>query len=229
MGSETKETPREFLLDCARFYRGLGFFAQHASLTDEALADELERIRREEWEWHLDPDRTEDQLTLASWDKDRVWWEDAYEWLGDLETMYTDALLGWARVSRGAFRPTDIVETWASPDGPVTVEFTMDGVRYRLTPKIEGSPETLDLDVLGPINALIAPSGLRFQEVDTTDQTTCLVAMTPAEREALARRGWPLQDWIPVTPPPPLAPPRRPPPPPPPSGPPRKKGWFSRG
>ena len=227
MGSETTETPRGFLLDCARFYRGLGFFAKHTALTDEQLADELERIRREEWERHLDPNDFMDQFVLASWDKDRVWWEDAYEWLGDLETMYTDALRGWARISRGAFRATDIVETWASPDGPVSVEFTMDDARYRLAPVIEGSPETLDTNLLGPVNALIAPSGLRFVAVDTTDQTTCLVVVTPAEREALARRGWPFEDWVPVGPPPARAPPPgRPPPPPPP--PPRKTGWFSR-
>lgn len=233
MGSETKETPRGFLLDCARFYRGLGFFAKHTALTDEQLADELERIRREEWEWHLDPDRIEDQLTLASWDKDRVWWEDAYEWLGDLETMYTDALRGWARISRGAFRPTDITEAWAGGEGPVTVEFSMDGVRYRLAPKIgEATAESLDTNILAGVNGLIAPSGTRFVAVDTTDQTTCLVVVTPAEREALARRGWPFEDWVPVGPPPPLAPPRRPPPSPPssePPGPAKKRGWFSRG
>ena len=203
MGGDATETPREFLLDCARFYRRLGFFARHAALSDEALADELGRIGRDEWKGALDPAKPMHQIVLASWDKDRVWWEDAYEWLGDLETMLTDALQGWARISRAAFRPTEISESWASPDGPVTVEFAMYGVRYRLTPEAEG--ETLDLNLLGPINALIAPSGTRFVGVDSTDQTSILVAVTPAEQAALARRGWPFQDWIPVTGPPPLA------------------------
>lgn len=222
MGSDTEGTPREFLLECARFYRGLGFFAKHASLSDDGLADELERIRREVWEGDLDPDDSLAEIVLASWDKDRVWWEDAYEWLGDLETMYTDALQGWARISRGAFRPTDIVETSAGPDGPVTVEFTMDGVRYRLSPEEEG--ETLDVNLLGPINALIAPSGLRFVQVDSTDQTCILVAVTPAEKAALAVRGWTFPYEFPVTGPPPRATPTRPPSPPQPA----KKGWFSR-
>jgi len=222
MGRETTETPREFLLDCARFYRSFGFFAQHAALTDEQLADELDRIRQEEWEWHLDPNTPMDQVILAGWDKDRVWWEDAYEWLGDVETMYRDALQGWARISRGAFRPTEIVETWSGPDGPVTVDFTMDGRRYRLSP--EASGETLDTNILGAINGLIVPSGLRFVAVNTTDQTTRLVVVTPAEQDALARRGWPFEDWVPVGPPPPLAPPG----PPAPSQPSKKSGWFSR-
>lgn len=217
---EPQETPRAFLLDCARFYRGLGFFAKHASLTDEQLADELERIRREEWERHLDPSRIMDQMVLASWDKDRVWWEDAYEWLGDLDTMYTDALQGWARISRGAFRPTDIAETWEGDEGPVTVDFTMDGSRYRFNPEFSG--ETLDVMILGPINGLIAASGYRFVGVDSTDQTSYLVVLTPAEQKALAVRGWPIQDWVPIMPPPTPASPKGTPPAP------AKKSWFGR-
>ncbi len=225
-------TPREFLLDCARFYRGLGFFATHANLADEALADELERIRRDEWQRDLEPGDVMDELVLAHWDEDRVWWEDAYEWLGDLDTMYTECLRGWARISRGTFRPTDIVETWTSTRGPVTVDFTMDGLRYRFAPVIDASVETVDTNLLGPINGLIAPSGLRFTAVDTTDQTSYLIVVSQAEREALARRGWPFQDWVPVAPPP-----RGFPPPPPrtaapraapPAPPPKKKGWFSK-
>jgi hypothetical protein len=226
LGSETKETPRKFLLDCARFYRGLGFFAKHASLSDEELADELDRIRQEDWEYHLDPNNRMDEMVLASWDEDRVWWEDAYEWLGELGTMYTDALQGWARISRGAFRPTDIVETWASPDGPVDVEFAMDGVRYRFAPAIEGSPETLDTNLLGALNALIAPTNLHFEAVDTTDQTAYLVVVTAEERAALARRGWPFQDWIPAGPVPPKAPTRTPPARP--VEPEKRRAWFSR-
>jgi hypothetical protein len=222
VGSEISETPREFLLDCARFYRGLGFFAKHASLSDEALADELERIRRDEWESHLDAKAIMDQLVLANWDKDRVWWEDAYEWLGDVGTMYADALRGWAQISRGTLRPSDIEESWETPDGPVRLDFSQDGKRYRLAPEAAG--ETLDINMLGPINALIAPSGMRFETVDTTDQTTYLLVVTPSEKSALAARGWPFEEWIPVTPPPPPAQAghaARP-------DPSTKKRWFSR-
>lgn len=191
------QSRRQHLLDCARFYRSLGFFAEQAALPDESLADVLDRTWRDAWERDFDSRTVMDELLLAHLDKDRVWWEDAFEWLGDVETMYADALQGWGRISRGAFRPTDVSESWETPDGPVTVDVTIGGQRFRFHPEAAG--ETLDLNLLGPINALIAPSGMRFETVDMTDQTSYLVVLSAAEKEILRKRGWPFEDWIPTS------------------------------
>ena len=196
-------TEEAFVLDVVHFLRGLGFFAGLAGRSDEDAAAALWAEHREKWEGHLRPIDRLSEMVIGSWDEDRVWWEDV-EWMGDLETMYPDVLQGWARISRGAFRPTDIVQSCEDPEGPVTVEFTAGGQRHRLVSESFG--DWIDSSILDYVKRLVAPSGLELADVDTTDQTAFLVAVTPAEKARFSSRGWRFPE---PAPPPPPKPERR--------------------
>lgn len=104
------------------------------------------------------------------------------------EDVYVTTLEEWAAISKGAFEPADIHETWDGGEGPVTVTFTLDGEHVELRP--EYLEDWIDPRILTPINERIADSGRRFELFQAFDQSAFVMALTDAERNALQARGW---------------------------------------
>jgi hypothetical protein len=128
------------------------------------------------------------ELLAAAEDTARVWWRDLEADVADGNGVYAATLEEWAAISDGAFAPSAVEEAWASDEGPVTIDFELDGTRLRLEPAY--AEDWVDARIATPINELIAASGRRFEFVKAFDQTAFVMALTVAERDALEARGW---------------------------------------
>jgi hypothetical protein len=102
--------------------------------------------------------------------------------------VYAQSIAEWSEISKDAFRPTDIKETWASETGPVTVTFRLDGSTKTLSPGY--FEDWIDPGILAAIDGLIADSGRRFELYKSFDQTAFVMALSTDERRALEARGW---------------------------------------
>lgn len=210
---------RAWLIDSIRYFRELGFFAPFRELSDERLADQLcaasgWELPEEDAALPTDEEESDDpdeelvrwlnrprpdvkDLALLSLDASRLWWEDGERDIAPGYEEYTRVIAAWGRISRGAFRPTDIREVWDKPDQwpdcKVEVAFSLNGLPRVLRPW--DGYGWLDFGLLNDINALIAPCGCQFEMWDTGDQTTCLVVLTAEEKQRLiTEREWQFEE-----------------------------------
>lgn len=188
----TALTPEEWSLVSAKFYRDMGFFDEYASLSDNELAAELQQMTKAECGEGFNPADVFSDLLLLSWDKNRVWWDDTEADVYKGNNVYVETLEEWARISRGAFLPENITETWESEQGPVWVDFTLDGTHHRLQPQYNG--DWLDISIIDDINRLIRKTDYRFEVYEAFDQTAFVVVLTQGEKlELEQKRGWRFQ------------------------------------
>jgi hypothetical protein len=94
---------------------------------------------------------------MLALDEERVWQGDPECDVSEESHAYAETLQEWSRISRGIFEPEGIEEVWESDKGPIAVHVTLGGTRHTLRP--EWNNDWLDLNILAPINALIAKSG----------------------------------------------------------------------
>jgi hypothetical protein len=167
--------------------RAAGVFADRTTLTDEQLAADLEAAIVAMW-GDVPPDDGSLELLVAEQDPTRVWWRDLEADVGAGGGVYAATLAEWAAISAGAFTPTEITETWASEEGPVSVSFESGGSTHVLEP--EYLEDWIDPRILEPINQLIAPSGRQFRMVKAFDQSAFVMALTEEERSVLEAGGW---------------------------------------
>ena len=102
-------------------------------------------------------------------------------------------------ISRGAFSPDNIEETWESEKGPIWVSFTLNGTQHRIHPEyLNPGPDFIDVSILRDINRLIVGTGYQFEVQDALDedQAAFIVVLTADEKEKLEReRGWRFVRW----------------------------------
>lgn len=193
---------QEWILRALDAYRNLGFFAQYQGLPIAEVLKKIDEQEREEWQswgmkteyvpgaWQNDiPQRgtPEDDLYILRYDRNRTWWDDTEMDVGAGNKIYEETLKEWARISRGAFNPQNINETWKSESGPIQVSFTLDGARHEFHPVYQG--DWLDLTILEDVNALIVSTGYRFETYFPFDQSACIVVFTEQERDQMVRAG----------------------------------------
>jgi hypothetical protein len=178
----------ETTVDRVAGLRKLDFFASHTE-TDAALAATIDDQSIAEFGTKPDPDNPVSDLVVAGVDDERVWWGDLEADVDPTNKVYETTLEAWAGISRGAFAPSGITETWASSQGPVTVSFTLNGKPETLNPAY--LDDWIDPTIITRINELIASSGKQFELYRAFDQTLFLTALTAEEKRALERdRGW---------------------------------------
>ena len=168
--------------------RGLGLFAGRATLSDAALVEAVRTEIEAVWGSDVEVDDPFMELLVAERDTDRVWWHDLEADVVDENQVYVSTIEDWAAISVGAFKPTDVSETWDSAAGPITVAFTLGGQAREFHPAY--LEDWIDPTIVGPINDLIATSGRRLEIVKAFDQTAFVMALTKAERAGLESRGW---------------------------------------
>lgn len=129
-------------------------------------------------------------LLLLSADTNRVWWHDR-ECVIQGMNGYVQTLLEWSAISRGAFQPVDLAETWWDDIGPVTIDLVLNGERHVFT-HANGFDRMLDTTGLRNfINPLIRDSGYQFEICAVRDDPNVVVVLTPAEKLRLeTSRGW---------------------------------------
>jgi hypothetical protein len=193
------------------YFRCLGFFADLMDRSDPDVLAEIARryVEAEELPytkkgklpppWEIEVERPFADLRLLQYDYHRVWWEDT-ECVYPPEVLaYQDAVIRWGEISRGAFRPVDVRESWGgtdeSPEAPTVFILTETGT-LTLTPV--ACNDWFDLTALVPINRYLdpGPGDIRLELYEPFDQTAFVVALTPHEREELRQtRGWSFHQW----------------------------------
>lgn len=168
--------------------RKLGLFADRGDASDSALAAEISAGLADEWGSEAEVPKGLIDLAIAAQDHTRVWWRDLEADVVKGGDVYAQTIAEWSEISKGAFRPTDITETWASESGPVTVAFRLDGSTKTLSPGY--FEDWIDPGILAAIDGMIAESGRRFELYKAFDQTAFVIALTTDERHALEARGW---------------------------------------
>jgi hypothetical protein len=173
------------LLERVRLFRELGFFADAAGQFDEEVVASLDGRYRAVMTGEPDFSGPLGDQVLLGLDQDRVWWEDLESDVFPGQDAYVRIFAEWARISRGAFLPTNVREEWAGEEGPVTITFTLDGQEHRLVSEMD---EWIDLGLLNEIDELIRPSGYSFDSsIQTYDQTAMAVVLTADEKARLLR------------------------------------------
>ncbi|UUZ92359.1 hypothetical protein LJK87_44430 [Paenibacillus sp. P25] len=191
-----KLKPIERVLEAAQYYRNIGFFAGDKSLSNQQFEEKFKKFysdfRGEDW----DPfDSSEYYDALAEFyvlgeDKQRVWLEDTEADVGSGNEVYVKTLKEWSSISRGAFQPSEIKESWKTEEGPIEVSFTLNGTERTIHP--EYLNDFIDTGVLAEINEMIKDSGYQFVLVEI-DQTVFVTVLNDSEREQIQKeRYWPM-------------------------------------
>lgn len=174
-----------------KFFRAMGFFMQYENLSDEDLSRLVKSLVVQEWDSPFPPRAMKDaqaaDMFLLTTDRTRVW-------QGDIERIYRGAnayvetLKEWSAISRGTFTPEAITETWEGDAGPVILEFTAGGKRYRFT---HSGGDMIDMAILTLINRIISPSGSAFAACDNLGMPGFILVLTQPEKARLiTERKW---------------------------------------
>lgn len=185
----TSETIEKWLLKSIKQFRSMSFFERQRELTDHELAIEILAWREERWGERFDPTNIFSELSLLSWDEDRVWWNDTEADVVSGRSTYKKTIQEWSYISRGAFLPSDIQEYWETEDGPIKISFSHNDQFITLHP--DYLEDYIDLGLLRQINALINNTGLQFELYKPFDQTGFVVVLNVVEKNRLiTERGW---------------------------------------
>jgi hypothetical protein len=147
------------VVDAVGELRTIGFFDDRAG-TDREVAEAVIDDFRAMWGRLPTADDELLDLELPRFDPDRVWWEDIEADVAPGTDAYVRAIDGWAAISRGALRPSGIVETWDSPRGPVRIALANDRRPHELVARYLDA--YLDMGVLDQLNEIIADGPYRF-------------------------------------------------------------------
>lgn len=140
--------------EVVEFYMKFGFFGGG---DPKSTTERLVARYREAWGDAPDPGKPWDDVFMLALDEERVWQDDPECDVCEENKVYTETLQEWSRISQGIFQPQGIEEVWEGERGPISVHLTLGSTRHTLRPKWDN--DWLDLNILTPINELIAKSG----------------------------------------------------------------------
>ena len=140
--------------DVVRFYQELGFFAG---------IDPASVVQRYAHDYGRPPTANNpwDDVFLLAYAEGEVWADDPEADVCAENEVYSEVLAQWARISHGAFTPTEVTEHWESESGPITLTFNLGSRTSSVSPSYQD--DWIDLEVLRQINAIIGPSGRQFE------------------------------------------------------------------
>ncbi|MDQ3916128.1 MAG: hypothetical protein M3323_12525 [Actinomycetota bacterium] len=126
------------------------------------------------------------ETLLLAQDPSRTWWLELECGALPGNGVYADAIASLARISRDAWKPTDVEETWPI-EGEPRVSFTMNGARHEIQLRRRG--DWFDVALISSLNDLFAADEGRFHALSPRDETIIILQLTEAERMAFATRG----------------------------------------
>ncbi len=112
--------------------RKIGFFADRKGDSDAAVAADVQSDIESASGSPADAGDRMLDLMVAATDANRVWWNDLEADVGPDNAVYEETLGEWAAISKGAFAPTGIKESWGADTGPVSVTYQLDGSKQTL-------------------------------------------------------------------------------------------------
>ena len=185
MSSELIES---WLWDAVEFYQPRGFFQVKATQEQlvRRLVPEVEAQGAEEELTEDDLLAPEFDLFFLSFDPTRTLYEsmDYGAALGPGLHAYVETLKALARISRGAFTPTEITERWDTPKGPIRLEFLFQGQKKSIKVDLWGG--MFDFRILLHLNQLIWDTPFRY-EMAPMDDILFVTVLTADEKTELER------------------------------------------
>jgi hypothetical protein len=185
----SSELIENWLIDAVEFYYPRGFFRQVKGSQDDLLVKLLPHIEAQGEEEELtqaELESPEFDLFLLSFDPMRTLYEsmDFGAALGQGLNAYVDTVKALARISRGAFNPTNISESWESPKGPIRIHFEVGGQKKTLKVDLWGG--MFDFRILLQLNLLLWDTPYRY-EMAPMDDILFVTVLTAAEKIELER------------------------------------------
>lgn len=185
IGIRRKKNPRE----AVRYFRKMGFLSEYASLSDEELVSKLQQMYQVDREGPLDDSEGLLDMDLLTFDETRVLYQDIECDVAMGEDVYVWVLEKLAAISRGAFQPKNIKESWEEPQGPIEVSCTLNGEKQVLHPGF--NYDYLDSSILDDINRMIKDSGYFFFIYPPFSQSMFITVLTMKElRKLITERRW---------------------------------------
>lgn len=186
MASEALE---EWLVDAVEFYYARGFFRHVKGDVDDLIDKLLPHMEAQEEQGDLTPaelDSPELDFFLLSFDPMRTLYEsmDFGAALGPGLNAYVETVKALARISRGAFSPSAITESWDTPKGPIRIHFTLLGQPRTLKVDLWGG--MFDFRILLQLNLLLWDTPYRF-EMAPMDDILFVTVLTASEKTELER------------------------------------------
>ena len=183
--------PVDRMLEAARYYRNFGFFEQDWALSSQEFDNKFLALYNKKTDWdpfdsskHYDPYA---ELYLLYQDTDHVWFEDTEADVAKGKDVYVNTLKAWSQISRGAFRPSNISETWDSEEGPVTISFTLNGQKKVIHPGYVD--DYIDINILKDLNDMIQGTGYEFVAVQV-DQAVFVTVVKADEKLKLQQERY---------------------------------------
>ena len=171
------------------FYHPRGFFRHVKGDIDDLLDKLLPHMEAQEEETELtsaDLESPEFDLFLLSFDPMRTLYEsmDYGAALGPGLNAYVDTLKALARISRGSFTPTEIVESWDGLKGPIRLSFQHAGKAHTFKMDLWGG--MFDFRILLQLNLLLWDTPYRY-EMAPMDDILFVTVLTANEKTELER------------------------------------------
>ncbi len=179
---------RAWFSSTLEYYQGLDFFRG----ADLAMPADLDVDLFLEWKGHISRGEKvpgpRHEMTLLSLDKTRAWHFDP-----EIdETPGTDVLeevvAGWARISRGHFKPANIRAEWVTPSKVVEVHFDLGGQHHRIPLEMNDDyVGWLDGLIIQAVNESVSLTGFQFYEGPFDEQILLYVMLSAAEAGKIRR------------------------------------------
>lgn len=186
---EAKEWMSEFI----RYFSALGFFKSYSQLDENALADKIMEKRLKGTRVAFNPLLSAIEVRLLCVDRERLYKPDLESNIIEANQVYVKFTEKLARISRGAFEPEQIKEIWKGENGPILLEFVLDGKKRSIVPKYLGN--RIDIRIISTINDMILPKNVRFEISYDNHHSSCLIVLSPEEKENLIiDRNWKFED-----------------------------------
>jgi len=166
----------EWVFQNLPYFRNLGFFADLANRSDAQVLGEIQkryvdavgtpytRVGKLPPPWEIQFASPLADLCLLEYDFSRTWWQDT-ECVYPPEILACeDAISRWASISRGAFVPSEIAETWSGTEddpGNPSVRIRLKHGTLTLEPIAAG--DWFDLTILVPINHCVKNTDSQFE------------------------------------------------------------------
>lgn len=180
---------KNWFVETIEYFRSLNFFERYKQLSTAELAGIVSDWLKQDWDEELESPNILLELSLLSFDEDRVWWDDTEADVCRANLVYAKTLQAWRRISRGTFLPEEVEEHWETEEGPIEVSFTLTSQPVKLYP--EYLEDYIDLNLLPQINKLIDKSNMQFELYQPFDQTGFVVVLTDQEKKMLQKkRSW---------------------------------------
>ncbi len=182
----TAEEYEEAIARILGFYESLGFKRvvnpQLSDLRADYPTQPGQRLTKI-WGNRLNPDNPDiDVVILYEFFSEDAWYSDLECDVHPANLVYEQVLPEWAAISHGLFNPTDIKESWETESGPPTISFKHDGKTVTL--HAQDFDDFIDIDILNPINELIAESGYSF-EVGGEGQCALIICITADQKQKM--------------------------------------------